>query len=48
MTVNIAGLEAIETRLAGFGQMISQNIAAGLAQNNPGFDTSAITASYQA
>ena len=48
MTVNIAGLEAIETRLAGFGHMISANIAAGLAQNNPGFDTSAITAQYQA
>jgi len=45
MTVNIAGLEAIEARLQGFGEYISQALAAGLAQANPGFDTSAITVS---
>jgi len=45
MTVNIAGLEAIEARLQGFAALITSSLATALAQDNPGFNTTSLSSS---
>ena len=45
LTVNIAGLESIETRIKGLGGTIVNTIASALETDNPGMTASALRAS---
>ena len=45
LTVNIAGLETIETKIKGIGSTIIGSLATALEQDNPGMTVTALRAS---